>query len=408
MTTALRRPAGIFAALGNRGFLYIWLGIVFTSAGIWMEQVALSWLIYQMTDSPFLLGALNAMRALPFLFFGPVGGVVADRFDRRALMLGSQYVILALYAALVLLLFLDRIEPWHLFAFTIGSSTAWCFNHPVRQALVPLLIGREQLVNAIALQSFGFNVTRVAGPALGGILMATVGGTGTFLLVTLTWVAVIAVTYLIPIPAHPARTEETSMWQDLVEGVQYVRRDSVILGLLLVGMVPVVFGMTYQSLMPVFARDVFGLDARGLGELLSATGIGAVVSALAVASLGGFRGKGWLILGSGVSLGVALVGFALSSDYVLSLVLLVLVGACSMATTTLTSSMIQMATPQEYMGRVMSIWMLDRGLMPAGSFAAGALAEAFTGPLALAVMGVACALLVGLGAAAMPHLRRLA
>lgn len=406
-----RHAAGLtrtFGALRYPGFVYIWVGILFTSAGVWMEQVALSWLIYEMTDSPFLLGALNGVRSLPFLFFSPVGGVVADRFDRRFLMMASQYVLLGLYAALLALLFFDLLQVWHLFAFTVLGSTAWCFNQPVRQSLVPQLVPREHLVNAVALQSFGFNIMRIAGPALGGVLMATVGGRGTFLLVTVAWVGVIAVSYLVPFPPRPPRVERTNMWDDLVAGLQYIRGDRVVLGLMLIALVPMVLGMTFQTLMPVFARDVFEMDARGLGELMSATGVGAVVSALAVASLGGYRGKGMILVGSGIALGLALVAFAMSTSYLLSLGLLVIVGAFSMASVTLASGMIQMATPQQYMGRVMSIYMLDRGLMPLGSFAAGALAEAFTGPLAMAVMGACCAFFVALSGAAMPHLRRLA
>lgn len=397
-----------FGALRYPGYLYIWLGILFTSAGIWMEQVALSWLIYDMTNSPLLLGALNAVRSLPFLFFSPIGGVVADRFDRRFLMMGSQYVILGLYVTLLALLFFDVLEVWHLFAFTVLGSTAWCFNQPVRQSLVPQLVPREELVNAVALQSFGFNIMRIVGPALGGVLMATAGGFGTFLLITITWLGVIAVSYLIRFPERPARTERTNMLDDLMAGLRYIRGDRVVLGLMLIATVPMVLGMTYQTLMPIFARDVFGMDSRGLGELLSATGVGAVISALAVASLGGYKGKGQLLVGSGIFLGIALFAFAMSTSYLLSLGLLVVVGGFSMASITLASGMVQMATPQEYMGRVMSIFMLDRGLMPLGSFAAGALAEAFTGPVAMAVMGASCAILMALAAARMPHLRRLA
>ncbi|MBI2887328.1 MAG: MFS transporter [Chloroflexi bacterium] len=403
-----RLRLGTFTSLQHRGYLYMWIGVLFTSAGAWMEQVAISWLVYQMTDSAFLLGAINGMRALPFLALAAPAGVAADRMHPKQLMLWSQGIILALYVGLVALLYLDMVEVWHLFVFTLGASAAWSFNQPVRQALIPYLVPRHDLMNAVALQSVGFNVTRVLGPGIGGVLMATVGGGGTFLLVTLTWVGVMVTTYLIPVPSAgiPAK-KSSNAWEDLVEGLRYIRRDRVVLGLLLLALAPLVFAMPYMSLMPIFARDVFGMDARGLGELMTATGVGAIVSTLAVASLGDYRGRGKLLLGSGVGFGLSVVAFAFSTSYPLSLAILVVVGLFSMAYLPLTNTLLQLNTPQEYMGRVMSIYMLDRGLMPLGSFAAGAMAEALSAPLALGAMGALSALLIVLGVLAMPQIRRL-
>ncbi|HLE79868.1 MAG TPA: MFS transporter, partial [Dehalococcoidia bacterium] len=311
---------GTFASLRHRGYLYLWIGILFTSAGVWMEQVAISWLIYEMTGSPFMLGAVNGMRALPFLFLGPPAGVAADRLHPKSLMLWSQVVILGLYVFLVVLLALGILEVWHLFVFTIGSSAAWSFNQPVRQAIVPSLVPREDIMNAVALQSVGFNVTRIVGPGIGGVLMATVGGAWTFLLITVVWIGVIVTTYLIPLTAASIPRQKTSnAWQDLVEGLRYIRTDRVVLGLLFLALVPLVFAMPYMSLLPIFAAEVFEMDARGLGELLTATGVGAIISTLVVASLGSYKGKGTLLVGSGAGLGVSLVLFAVSTYYPFSL-----------------------------------------------------------------------------------------
>lgn len=399
---------GTFASLRHRGYLYLWIGVVFTSAGAWMEQVAISWIVYTMTDSPFLLGAVNGMRALPFLVFGPLAGVAADRLHPKQLMLWSQSVILLLYILLVALLLMEQVEVWHLFAFTLAASAAWSFNQPVRQALIPLLVPRQDVMNGVALQSLGFNVTRVAGPGVGGVLMATVGGGWTFMLITLTWIGVMVTTWLIPVPAAAIPEQKRSnMWEDLVEGLRYIRTDPAVSGLLLLALVPFIFAMPYMSLMPIFARDVFGMDARGLGELMTATGVGAIVSTLVVASLGSFKGKGLVLLGSGVALGLSLILFAFSTDYLFSLGVLVFVGLFSMAYLALSGTMLQLATPQQYMGRVMSIYMLDRGLMPLGSFAAGAVAELWSAPIAQALMGGICVVFIAVGALAMPHIRRL-
>lgn len=396
-----------FDALQHRGYLYMWIGILFTSAGAWMEQVAISWLVYELTGSAFLLGAVNGMRALPFLFFGPVAGAIADRLHPKLLMLWSQYIILGLYVALVALLALDVLEVWHLFVFTFGASAAWSFNQPVRQALIPALVPREHLMNAVALQSVGFNLTRIIGPGVGGVLMATVGGGWTFFLVALTWVGVIGTTYLIPVTYDGSLGKRGTVWNDMIDGFVYLRTNTVVFGLLALALIPMLFAMPYMSLLPLFAGDVFHMDARGLGELLTATGVGAIASTLTVASLGKFRGKGGLLAISGIGIGLSILLFSLSSFYPLSLALLALVGMFQMAYLALTNTLLQLATPQEYLGRVMSIFMLDRGLMPLGSMVAGAIAEVLGAPFALAVMGGGCAALVAVGIVVMPAVRRL-
>lgn len=397
-----------FTSLRHRGYLYMWVGVLFVSAGAWMEQVAISWLVYEMTGSALLLGAINGMRALPFLVLGPMAGVAADRLHPKRLMLGSQYAILALYVGLVALLFSGQMQVWHLFAFTLAASCAWSFNQPVRQALIPFLVPRHDLMNAVALQSVGFNVTRILGPGVGGLLMAAFGGAVTFLLVTLTWVGVVVTTHLIPVPrsAVPG-VRESNVVEDLLEGLRYIRGDRVVLGLMVLALAPLVFAMPYMSLMPIFAGEVFGMDANGLGQLLMATGVGAIVSTLAVASLGSFKGKGVLLLGSGLGLSLSIIAFALSTNFVLSLVLLAVTGLFSMAYLPLTNTLLQMNTPQQYMGRVMSIYMLDRGLMPLGSFAAGGMAEITGAPLALAAFAALSGLLILAGALAFPEVRRL-
>ena len=192
-----------FTSLRHRDYRLLWMGILCTSAATWMQQVALGWLMYDMTNSPFLLGALMACSAVPFLGLAPVGGVVADRMDRKMLMMASQFGCLAMYIALVALLFFEVLQPWHLFVFTLLEGVCWSFNQPARQSIIPQIVPREDLMNAVALQSVGFNITRVLGPAIGGVLMASVGGLGTFVLVTFFWIGLIAITIPINVPPHP-------------------------------------------------------------------------------------------------------------------------------------------------------------------------------------------------------------
>ncbi len=406
-------PGRTFTALRYPGYRYLWLGTLLTSAGVWMEQLALGWLVYTMTDSPFMTGAIIGVRALPFLFFGPLGGVVADRVEPKKLIMVTQLGVSLLYGVLALILFLGAAEVWHLFAFTIAVSITWSFNQPVRQTLMPLLVPREGLTNAIALQSVGFNFTQLIGPAVGGLMLAgfgggQMGGAVTFGSVAVVWLFVLWTTKLIPIPpeAVPQR-KSSNLTHDLLEGIRYVRRDPVVRSLIITALVPMIFGLSYTGLMPVFARDVFGRDATGLGQLTIATGLGSFASGLLLASMGSMGRKGVLLLGAGAALGLTLVGFSFARDYNLALALMVCVGLFSMAFLVLNNTTIQLATPQQFRGRVMSIYMLNRGLMPIGSFALGALAEVFGAPSALALAGGTCVLLLALAGFLMPPVRRL-
>ena len=405
------RRVPTFASLRHRDFFILWLSILLGSAVFWLEQVALAWVVYDLTDSPFLVGALTGMRGLPFLFFGPIAGVVADRVSRKRVMVISQVIILAFYLGLLAVLWWGQISIWHLFVFSFGSAVAWAFNQPARNALVPVLVPRDELINAVALQTMGHNITRILGPSAAGFLLATVGVQVTFLWVTAVLAGVMATTLLVrvpPIVVTTAHRGAQGVWRELKEGFMYVRDDRVLLGLMVMALVPIVLGMSFLGLLPVFARDIFEMDARGVGELLAVGGIGSMVATLALASLSDrVRRRGQVLLWNGVALAVALVAFAVSPVYPLSLFLMVLVGLFSMAQIVITSSGIQLMTPPEYMGRVMSIYMLDRGLMPVGSFVAGTLAQWAGAPAAMAVMGGLCLLFVGLGAASLPEIRKL-
>lgn len=405
-----RWRVGTFASLANRDFRYLWLSVVLGSGVFWLEQVALAWVAYELTDSPFVVGVLSGMRGLPFLFFSPVAGVLADRLSRMRIMVVSQVVILGCYGALVGVLTFGNVEVWHLMVFSLGSATAWSFNQPARNSLVPLLLPREQLTNAVALQTMAHNITRILGPTAAGALMASVGVKVTFLVVTLVLVGVMVTTLQTRVPPRlaPSGRGPTSVWQDLGGGFVYVRDNPLLRGLMVMALVPIVLGMSFTPLLPMFARDTFGTDARGVGEFLAAGGVGSMFATLAVASLAErLRGRGRLLIQAGVLLGLALIGFAASGNYQLSLVMMLLVGLFSMVQIVITSSSIQMLTPREFQGRVMSIYMLDRGLMPFGSFAAGAIAEGMGAPFAMAVMGGGCLAMMAAGSILLPEVRDL-
>lgn len=397
-----------FDALRYRDYRLLWVGILFTSAGMWMEQVALNWIVYSMTGSAVDLGILNGMRALPSLITGPFGGVAADRMDRKQLMLWTGWALVALYVMLAALIFSGGLELWHLMAFSLATGVAWTFNQPVRQALIPSLVPKEAMMNAVALQSAAFNMTRIIGPALGGLLMGTLGAGGTFVAVTLSFLGVQVATWMMQAPAHePRGGSSKDVWRDLMEGFRYIGRTPDVRGLIIMALVPFVLVMPFMTLLTIFAKDIFMLDATGFGFLMSVSGIGALSATLGVASLGNFRGKGGILTWSSVAMGVSLIAFAFSPFMSLSYAMLIVVSGASMAYLALTNTMLNMIVPNEFRGRVMSVYMLDRGLMPLGSMLAGGMAGMWGAPVALGVMGAGALIFAAFAYVSFPNVRNL-
>ncbi|MBI2887327.1 MAG: MFS transporter [Chloroflexi bacterium] len=397
-----------FTSLRYRDYRLLFFSIMFTSAGQWMEQIALSWMAYQMTDSPFMLGAINGMRAIPFLVMGPWAGVAADRMDRKQLMFLSQAYVMLLTGIMSFLILADLVQVWHLFAFTLLSGMGWSFTQPVRQTLIPNLVPRAALMNAVALQSAAFNSTRVIGPTIAGLLLASLGAGWVFALKTSLYVAVLGLLALMRVPATPGDARRASPARELWEGVQYILGNQVVSWLILLALIPMLFAMPFQTLMPVFARDVLQIGPQGFGLLVSASGIGALVGTLTVASLGNFQRKGLLLLLSGGGLGLTLIFFSWSPWVPLSLAVLVVVGGFQMTYMSMTNTLLHLNITDEVRGRVMSIYMLDMGLTPLGALFAGTLASLFSAPLAVTVMGSVCVALTITALTRVPSIRRLA
>ena len=403
-----KRRFGTFASLRHRDYRLLMIGVLFTSGGMWMEQVALNWIVYDITNSPLQLGILNGLRALPSLVTGLFGGVAADRMNRKKLMLSTQWILLALYLVLAALILTGMVEIWHLMLFTVLTGIVWTFNQPVRQAILPNLVPAEDRVNAIGLQSSAFNVTRILGPAAGGYLIHYVGPGMAILAEAIAYVAVIVTTMMMRVPANPPRRADSSgMWEDLSEGFRYIVRTPDVRALIVMAFLPFVVIMPYTTLLTIVAKDIFHMNAGGYGLLMTVSGVGALAATLSVASLGGWKGKGKLALWLSLVMGIMLIGFALAPVRPLSYVFLILVSGATMAYMALSNTLVNMIVPNELRGRVMSVYMLDRGLMPLGSLAAGLMAAAWGAPLALAAMGAAGVFVSGLFFLVFPNVRRL-
>jgi predicted MFS family arabinose efflux permease len=396
-----------FASLHYRDYRLLWLGTVVMATGQWLQQIALSWLVLEMTGSAALLGLINGVRFLPFLFTSLIGGVLADRVDRRRLMLWTQAYVLLVTLLMGLLFLSGRAAVWHLFVFTFVSGIGWSLTMPVRQSLTPSLVPRAQLLNAVALSSAAFNVTRTVGPALGGFLLAAVGASGTFLVQAVLYAAVLALIAAMRVPRLPAPAggRTTSALGSIREGFGYIRATPVVATLLLLGLAPMLLGMPYQTLLPIVAADIYGMGPGGLGLLTGAAGLGSFAATLAVASLGDVPRRGLVQLGALGLFGVALLIFSQITWLPLALLTLVVVGAAQMGYSTLNNTQLQTVTDEAMRGRVMSVYMLNVGLVPAGSFAAGALAALLGAPATLALMGALLVAIAALAAVRLPSLR---
>ena len=387
-----------FDSLALRDYRLLWLGLTGTSMGFWMDQIARSWLIYELTDSALMLGAVSAMRAVPMLLFGIVAGVLADRYGRKAQLIVAQLTNVVLNVILAVLIATGRIEPWHVLVSSFLAGSVQAFQLPARQALIYDLVGPEHLLNAVALTSVVFNLMRSIGPAIAGFLIAWVGIDGSYyaqavlFLVATLW----TVQMRVPVEKEPSRHRQSvrpSLISDAKEGFQYLFQERLILSVMALGLVPSLLAMPYATLMPIFARDILKVGAEGQGLMLTARGIGALIGALAIASMGKIRRQGlMMLLGAGL-FGLCLVAFASSPVMTLGMVFLFFGGLFSTSYTSQNQAVLQMLAPPKMRGRVMSIRLLSRGLNPLGSMLAATLATWLGAPWAVILMGGSCAIL---------------
>jgi MFS family permease len=399
----------MFSSLRHRDYRYLWSGTLMMSAGQWVQQVTLGWLIYDLTGNAMLLGALNGLRALPFLITGPMAGVAADRMDRRKLLLRTQWVLVATALLFGLLVWSPFLHVWHIFVFTLITGVAWTITEPVRMSMIPNVVPKGDLANAIALNSGGFNLMKVLGPALGGALIAWFGAAENFFVQAVAYSGVLAMIYWMHIPPHrSSATKSTTAYANLKEGFAYVWSTPAVLALMTLAYVPRVFAVPYQTLMPVFQKDVLKIGPEGLGLLMAAPGVGAVIAVLTMASLGNrIKRQGRFLLASIVVLGFFLMVFSQITWFPLALVALVIVGSFQMFFLASTATILQMIVPDQLRGRVLSLYMLDRGFMPLGAMFAGTTAHFIGAPFTVMIMGAIVIILTGIVAWRIPAIRRL-
>jgi MFS family permease len=408
----VHRPSGAlgqgFRALRHRNFRLFLTGQIISLAGTWMQSVALSWLVYRLTRSPFLLGLVGFAGQLPSLLLAPLAGVWADRADRRRIVIGTQ--ALAMVQALVLsaLVLTDRVTIAHILVLSVFLGLVNGVDVPTRQAfLVEMVRGREDLAGAIALNSSVFNAARLVGPAVAGFMIGLVGEGVVFLLNGLSYAAVIAALVAMKLARRPpAAGRRPPVWRELNEGVRYALGFAPIRSLLLlIGLVSLV-GVPFTVLMPVFATDVLHGGAHTLGLLMSALGVGALGGALFLAARRSVRGLGRIILAAVTLFGLSLVAFGLSRHEWLSLAVLVAAGFGMMVHMASSNTILQTIVDEDKRGRVMSFYaMAFMGSVPLGSLLSGALAARIGAPATVVLGGIASLFGAAAFARALPGLR---
>lgn len=380
------RPVA-FGALRHRSFRLFYGGMVVSLMGMWMHRVAQSWLVLELTDSPFYVGLVDALSYLPTLLFSLYAGALADRVSKRRIVMATQTGSMVLALALAAFVFAGSVTIWHIIVVAAGLGIAMAFDIPARQSFIVEMVGKEDLTNAIALNSSAFNGTRVVGPAIAGALIAGVGLGVCFLLNGVSYLPLIIVLAVMRLPEHRPAAQRASAWSTIRDGFRYVVSDARIRVLIVnIGALSV-FGLPVLVLLPVVARDVMGLGAVEFGWMMSAVGVGALVGALVLATVGHRLPRGRVLAWSSLAFSALVILFAVSRTLPITLVLLALIGLSFITTTALSNTLLQTIAPDELRGRVISFYAFAFvGFAPFGALLAGAVAERW-GPTPALVAG---------------------
>ena len=374
-------------SLRHQDFRRFWIGFGIASLGFQVQRVGLGFLAYDLTGSALYLALVFSGDSIPMILLSPLGGVLGDRVDRKALLMASRCVVAVLVLAIALLTSTGAIETWHLLAFALLTGVCYALDVPARQAMVHDLVPTADFVNAIALTSTLRQASRIVGPALGSLALLAIGTQGTFAFMAVAQVAAVVMVALVHLPHHP-HTGTESAAANLKEGLSFILRHAEIRLLLLISTIPALTAMAYQSLTPVFAEDVLGRGSAAIGLMLTAAGIGALLGSLVVARLADRAARPGVSAIAAVLFGLSVAAFAVSGSYPISLVLLVGAGMTGALYSIACSSAIQQRTPSDLQGRVMGVYQTTWELQVAGSLLVGALADITGAPVALSTAGL--------------------
>ncbi|HLO32218.1 MAG TPA: MFS transporter [Anaerolineales bacterium] len=380
-----------FAALGYKNFRLIWSGLIVSNIGTWMQNVANSWLVLQLTNSPLWLGLLGFSFAVPMILIPPFAGAVVDRVHRVRLLFFTQSMQLLNALVLALLTWSGRVQVWQILLNSFIGALLLAFDNPSRQALIPDLVAPRDLLNALSLNSATYTGAALIGPALAGILLEPLGAGTLFFLNSISFLAVIFALAAMRGARTHSGGQHGSLSDTFWKGMKYAWGDRLILALLALSALSAIFGRSYQSLLPAFSRDIWQAGPQGYGYLLAAAGAGALVGAFGLASFRQVPHQGALMLISGLIFSITLAVFSVSPSFALGLVFLFIAGITSTVFSTIIANFIQLSVPNEMRGRVMSLYTVTLiGLPSLGAMGSGAVAEWLGG-----VKGAPEAVLIG-------------
>lgn len=380
----------LYPSLGNSYYRRFWLGMLPAPLAYQMSLVAVPYAAFTLAGNATVLGLVSLALGVPMMTLSLVGGVVADRFPRHRILMGTQSLLFSVAVALAALSLSGRLEVWHLLVLSFLQGVAFAFNMPARQAYVAEIVGPSLLRSAVTLNNSGVNFSRVAGPALAGILLSMpfVGTGGVFATMVVMYAAVLVALFRLPANTRSSvRRNAAGGWQQMIEGVTYVRSSPIIIALLSMGFIVTFIGMPFQTLMAVFAERVFHAGAGGLGALTTCYGVGGFLGSLVVASLANASRPAMLQLCFGVGFGLALVAFALSPSLPVAMVFLVMVGFLSASYAAINNTLIMSNTDPSLHGRVMSIYLITFGSTPLGAMPLAWLTDQAGAPIAVTISG---------------------
>jgi MFS family permease len=409
-----KSAANPFASFNHPIYRKFYVSLLGQMTALNMQSMARYLLIYRLTGSAAILGAISFALAAPMLLFSLYGGVIADRFDKKRIIIIGNLVAMLVSFIIGLTLSLGYLSAdrpgswWILVVASVAQGLILALCQPARQSILPEIVGNELLMNATALNTMGMNIMRLFGPAIAGFLVDRIGFEAIYYLMTglYLWAAV----FMTFVPAPQSRTggkAERKALVEIKEGLAYLRTDTVLLFVVLFALVRMVFVLPYQNLLPIFTDDILKVGATGLGLLMSVTGFGAIFGSLLVASLPN-RGRGLILLGSAAFLGIILIAFSFSTVWILSAVLVALIGFGQAVGTSLNNALIQYYVDDRYRGRVMSLLQMQFGMMSFGTFAAGLLTEAIGIQRALGSFGLIVVIIALLAYVYAPRIRKLA
>lgn len=394
-----------FPALGYHDFRLLWMGQMVSIAGSQMQNVAINWQIYQRTNSAVVLGLIGLVRVIPIIIFSLVGGAVADSYNRRRILFLTQSVMMAAALGLALVTALRIDDPVIILTFTAITSAAAAFDNPARQSLIPNLVAPEHLTNAVSLNTLVFQAGMIIGPALSGVVIDSLGVDAVYFINAATFLAVIIALWQMRLVEAPRVGQARPNMDSVLEGLKFVRSNPMIFSTMILDFIATFFSSA-TALLPIFARDILGVGAKGLGILYAAESVGSLVAGFCMSLIGQIKRRGYLLLGAVAAYGTATAIYGLSTNFYLSIALLALVGAGDSISTVLRQTIRSIVTPDYIRGRMTSVNMIFvMGGPQLGNLESGLLAGMVGAPMSVVIGGVATVIAVGVTAFIYPKLR---